>query len=128
MEQTVGFLTQQLAALPAMFRHNTESGPTELLAKLHKRWKLMQTRLGGRQWKVLVYRFSIPWIMYKKLPLLFGANAFGRVLDAELQVLFEKLKQKRIDNFALVGLVFVHGVPAHEKFQEQRRVLSPEFT
>ena len=130
MEQTVGLVTQQMMhqGLPAMFQHNTEGGPTELLAKLQKRWKLLRTRLAGTQWKVLVYGCAIPWGMYQKLPELFGANACDRVLDAELQVLFEKLKQKRIDNFALVGLVVVHCVPAHEKFQEQRRVLSPEFT
>ena len=138
-EQTVALVTQQMMhqrltqqmmhqELPAMFQHNTEGGPTELLAKLQKRWKLMRTRLAGTQWKVLVYGCAIPWSMYQKLPELFGANACDRVLDAELQVLFEKLKQKRIDNFALVGLVVVHGVPAHEKFQERRRVLSPELT
>ena len=125
-----GPVTQQLMhqGLPAMFQHNTEGGRAELLAKLQKRWKLMRTRLAGTQWKVLVYGIAISWSMYKKLAELFGANNCDRVFDAELQVLFEKLKQKRIDNFALVGLVVVHGVPAHEKFQEQRRVLSPEFT
>ena len=50
------------------------------------------------------------------------------MFDAELHVLFEKLKQKRIDNFALVGLMIVHDVPAHAWFQERRRVLSPEWT
>ena len=50
------------------------------------------------------------------------------MFDAELHVLFEKLKQKRIDNFALVGLMIVHDVPAHAWFQEWRRVLSPEWT
>ena len=122
-----GLVTQQMMhqGLPAMFQHNKEGGPTELLAKLQKRWKLMRTRLVGTQWKVLVYGCAIPWSMYKYK---FGANNCDRVFDVELQVLFEKLKQKRIDNFALVGLVVVHGVPAHEKFQEQRRVLSPEFT
>ena len=33
-----------------------------------------------------------------------------------------------MDDFALVGLVVVYGVPADEKFEEQRRILSPEFT
>ena len=53
---------------------------------------------------------------------------FGSVIDAELKVLFEKLKEKEIANFALVGLVVVYGVPAHEEFQAQRCVLSPDFT
>ena len=38
------------------------------------------------------------------------------------------LKKQCIDNFALVGLVVVHGVPADEKFEVQRRILSSECT
>ena len=110
-----------------MFQHNTEGGQTNLLATLGKRSRLLQTRLAGTQWKVLVFGFAIPWKYYQC-----GAtacdNVFDNVFDAELHVLFEKLKQKRIDNFALVGLMIVHDVPAHACFQERRRVLSPEWT
>ena len=38
-----------------MFQHNTEGGRTNLLATLGKRSRLLQTRLAGTQWKVLVY-------------------------------------------------------------------------
>ena len=110
-----------------MFQHNTEGGRTNLLATLGKRSRLLQTRLAGTQWKVLVFGFAIPWKYYQC-----GAtacdNVFDNVFDAELHVLFEKLKQKRIENFALVGLMIVHDVPAHACFQERRRVLSPEWT
>ena len=47
--------------LPAMFQHNTEGGQTNLLATLEKRSGLLQTRLAGTQWKVLVFGFAIPW-------------------------------------------------------------------
>ena len=42
-----------------MFQHNTEGGRTNLLATLGKRSRLLQTRLAGTQWKVLV--FGLPF-------------------------------------------------------------------
>ena len=114
--------------LPAIFQHNTEGGPFGLRAKLQEWWKLMRTRLSGTQWKVLVYGIAISWGEYNYYQERVGAGVCDHVLDVELRVLFDMLEDKGIDNFALVGLVVVYGVPADEKFEEQRRILSPEFT
>ena len=110
--------------LPAMFQHNTEGGASTLSATLQRRLKLTLTRLAGPQWKTLVYGFAIPWSVYRLLPDL----SCDRIFDSELEVLFEKLKQKGIGNFALVAFIVVDGVPAHAKFPERRRVISPRWT
>ena len=44
------------------------------------------------------------------------------------QAAVDMLEDKSIDNFAFAGLVVVYGVPADEKFEEQRRILSPKLT
>ena len=126
MQGGFGFVAQQFMQkrLPAMFQHNTEGGKSALSATLQRRLKLMCTRLDGPQWKVLLYGFAIPWSVYKELPDL----SCDRIFDSELAVLFEKLKQKGVDNFALVAFIVVDGVPAREKFPERRRVLSPRCT
>ena len=114
--------------LPAIFQHNTEGGPLGLRAKLQEWWKLMRTRLSGTQWKVLVYGSAISWGEYNYYQERVGAGVCDHVLDVELRVLFDMLEDKGIDNFALAGLVVVYGVPADEKFEEQRRILSPKLT
>ena len=114
--------------LPAIFQYNTEGGPLGLRAKLQEWWKSMRTRLSGMQWKGLVYGIVISWGEYNYYQERVGADVCDYVLDVELRVLFDMLEDKGIDNFALVGLVVVYGVPADEKFEEQRRILSPEFT
>ena len=130
MEQTFGSVAEQMMQneLPAMFQHNTEGGAIELSATLQKRLKLMWTRLAGTQWKVLVYGFAIPWSVYKELPGLIRGDVFDCIFAPELKSLFEKLKEKGIENFALVAFIVVDGVPADEMFPQRRRVLSREFT
>ena len=136
MKVTVWLLVQHVTmdcqlcfgGLSAIFQYNTEGGPLGLRAKLQEWWKSMRTRLSGMQWKVLVYGIAISWGEYNYYQERVGADVCDHVLDVELRVLFDMLEDKGIDNFALVGLVVVYGVPADEKFEEQRRILSPKLT
>ena len=136
MKVTVWLLVQHVTmdcqlcfrGLSAIFQYNTEGGPLGLRAKLQEWWKSMRTRLSGMQWKVLVYGIAISWGEYNYYQERVGADVCDYVLDVELRVLFDMLEDKGIDNFALVGLVVVYGVPADEKFEEQRRILSPKLT
>ena len=96
--------------------------------KIEKRYKITKTRCDGTQWKVFVHGIAIPWNLLRDLTQQKRAYLCECVIDAELEILFNGLKQQGIDNFALVGLVVVHGVQASEKWKVVERFLSPKRT
>ena len=108
-------LTEQ--GVPAMFQHETEQGIEWLSKKIEKRYKITKTCCDGTQWKVFVHGIPIPWKLLRGLTQQKRAYLCECVIDAELEILFNGLKQQGIDNFALVGLVVVHGVQASEKWK-----------